>query len=123
VKENIKCRLICRACGMARLHATGDGLKGGVNLFTVVDLFSQFTRTFEGDDFSFPQDQIAARGGISAPTLVFGFYAKFSKPGNEDILIVFQIAFDDFKQRLNHVNGLLFGKTQLMNFGHDVVFC
>jgi hypothetical protein len=107
---------------LAWLNTKGVGLNGAGKLFSAVDLFSQFTRTFEGDDFSLPQDQIAACGGISSPAFVFGSYAKFSKAGNEDIIIIFQVAFDNFKKRLHHVNGLLFGKPQPMNFGHDVVF-
>ena len=87
-----------------------------------VNFFSQFPRALESNHPSSPEDQVITRRRVSASTLFFIFDAKFAKPGDQNILIFFQRAFNNFQKGFNDIDRLFLGKAKLMYRSNDIAF-
>jgi hypothetical protein len=88
----------------------------------VVDFISQLSGALEGNDFSFPQQQILTGGRVAAAPRSFVFDTKFSETRHQHIIALGQRGFDYVQKRFDDIGGLLLRKAHVVDFRNYFIF-
>jgi hypothetical protein len=107
-----------RVHGVARFYDFRSGRLSGF----AIDLVSQFTGAFKRHDLTLAKNQVRSCGRVSAPSLFLILDAEFAKARYQDIIAFLQGILDDFEQGFDDIHSFFLGKTEFMNFCHNVTF-